>query len=110
MSFDNSNNVSKLEERLSEQVSILKARLLKHENLLNLITEAEQWQVIYTESRTKSALNDIRTCTEKLLYSRWEIVGRKKLTGRNRTLSPLIDKLSSQHVADLEGQDLSTPK
>lgn len=110
MSFDNSSNVSKLEERLSEQVSILKARLLKHENLLNLITEAEQWQVIYTESRTKSALNDIRTCTEKLLYSRWKIVGRRKLTGRNRTLSPLIDKLSSQNVADLEGAGLKHAK
>ena len=99
--FDNNQNKSALEERLSEQVSDLKERLEKHETLLNRIADEGNWRYVYSENRTSSALNDIRTCTEKLLYSRCEIIG-KKIPERRRSLDSLIKLLKSDKVADLD--------
>ena len=99
--LNNNQNKSALEERLSEQVSELKDRLEKHETLLNRIADEGNWRYVYSENRTSSALNDIRTCTEKLLYSRCEIIG-KKIPERRRSLDALISLLKSDKVADLD--------
>ena len=56
---------------------------------------------LYSEKRTKNALNDIRTCTERLLYSRVESLGHT-LPERGRTLRPLMDFLSQQKISDLQ--------
>ena len=90
-----------LEQRLKSEISELKERLEQHETILNRITIEGDWRYIYSEKRTKNALNDIRTCTERLLYSRVESLGHT-LPERGRTLRPLMDFLSQQKISDLQ--------
>jgi len=92
-----------LEERLNTEILELKERLERHENILNRITTTGDWRYIYSESRTKNALNDIRTCTERLLYSRVEVLGHghRLPEGQSQTLGPLIQFLNSHKIADL---------
>ena len=90
-----------LEQRLNSEISELKERLEQHETILNRITIEGDWRYIYSEKRTKNALNDIRTCTERLLYSRVESLGHT-LPERGRTLRPLMDFLSQQKISDLQ--------
>ena len=90
-----------LEERLNNEISELKERLEQHEHILNHITTSGDWRFIYSETRTKNALNDIRTCTERLLYSRVRNLGHQLPEGKPQTLGPLIQFLNSRKIADL---------
>ena len=90
-----------LEERLNNEISELKERLEQHEHILNHITTSGDWRFIYSETRTKNALNDIRTCTERLLYSRVRNLGHQLPEGQPQTLGPLIQFLNSRKIADL---------
>jgi hypothetical protein len=90
-----------LEERLNNEISELKQRLEQHEHILNHITTSGDWRFIYSETRTKNALNDIRTCTERLLYSRVRDLGHQLPEGQPQTLGPLIQFLKSGKIADL---------
>jgi hypothetical protein len=96
----NDKNAS-LDERLYDQISELKIRLERHENILNRLAKNERWRYIYSEKRTKTALNDIRTCTERLLYSRCESLS-KTMPEHKRTLDSLIGWLKSDKVGDLD--------
>ena len=90
-----------LEERLNNEISELKERLEQHEHILNHITTSGDWRFIYSETRTKNALNDIRTCTERLLYSRVRNLGHQLPEGQPQTLGPLIQFLNQRKIADL---------
>lgn len=90
-----------LEERLNNEISELKERLEQHEHILNHITTSGDWRYIYSETRTKNALNDIRTCTERLLYSRVRNLGHQLPEGQPQTLGPLIQFLNQRKIADL---------
>jgi len=96
----NDKNAS-LDERLYDQIYELKDRLQQHETILNRLAEDGRWRYVYEEKRAKNALNDIRTCTESLLHSRCEKLG-KEFAPHKRNLDAMIGWLKSEKVGDLD--------